>query len=189
MKKYIIVVGVLGVIGLAGAMVARRNADVEKTNQQIAAEVNGNSLETALASEKDFFCTFRERKANNSGVIFVSGNRFRADYQTEDQGEKSTSHMALKDGWFYVWSSTSQPFKMNSSLVEKMKGPQSIQETIKGAVIPESRADVKCLPWEMDEKMIGLPEGLEFVDLSEDMMRIATTPGASESAKQLETKP
>lgn len=187
MKKIIVTcvtillaVGLLTVKLSGGKKAAPVTPPAEETTKQPSAEV---SLDAALASGQDFFCTFKEEKSEDAGTIFVSGNKFRANFESGVQGNKTVTHMAFDGEWYYVWMSTGMPFKMKADLVKSGDKTQSLQEAVKKSINPSSKSEVICMPWKKEEDALALPQGVEFTDLSTIMNnRVSPVPSTSSSA-------
>ncbi len=187
MKKIIIICAVvLLAIGLLTVKFSSGKNDtaVKQPGEETTKEVSGDvSLDAALATGQDFFCTFKEKDSDDAGTIFVSGNKFRANFEGEVQGNKTQTHMAFDGDWYYVWMSSGMPFKMKADLVKDGSGTQTIQEAVKKSINPTKKAEVICMPWEKNEDILALPKGMEFTDLSTIMNnQVSPIPTASSSA-------
>jgi hypothetical protein len=172
-------------VGLVSAAINYRkkpSAAVKPANkEQVQTTVNTLAPDEAIKNNKDFWCSFKNKPQTETGKIFVTEGRFRADYETDSGNSKVETHIAFDGNWYYVWGgSTTTPFKIAADKVLKDGATQSAQQAIQSAISPESKSELLCGEWTGDKTSVSVPTGTEFFDISQ---RFSELQKASNSAE------
>lgn len=177
-KVFLILVIVILVTGFAAAKLYKpEEKPAENTTREQPAV---SALEQAAASGGNYWCSFKNSSDQGSGIIYMSANKFRADYKSKDDIQV---HMAFDGNWYYAWGGGSPPFKIPADQVKRDGAVQTPQQAIVAAVGTQTTGEVNCLPWTVDQSLLSAPTATEFADLSENFraLREATgsgTPGS-----------
>lgn len=148
----------------------------QSENQQTARE-SGSGLATGKVSMKDLLisgksqkCTFTQTASGSqsSGTVYIADGKIRGDFESAASaagGTNMQSHMITDGNTSYVWTSgMSQGFKMSTV----QSAPSGSAQ--KQAVDYNQALDYACAPWNPDQSMFMLPQGITFTDMNA-MMR------------------
>jgi len=128
---------------------------------------------TVSATDKD------DNTIDTSGTIYLSGNKFAEEVQTlSSQNEALNTNMRMiSDGtYMYTWDTSKKMPGMKFKIVEPTEtdNENTTAETQKSDI--DSKIDMKCAPWSVDEAMFTIPTDVQFNDLSEMMKNLPTMP-------------
>lgn len=145
--------------------------EVEKTGYL---EGMGKSIGELLVGNEAFKCSWRIETMESiesadienvdeefmggiaEGTIYVSGEKFRQEIKIKENTRENTISIMSDGDWVYQWSSiTGQGTKMNFNRAEEL-----------GVVDFSKEYGWNCERWADDKSIWELPEGVNFVDLS-----------------------
>jgi hypothetical protein len=139
-------------------------ADTTNLNPAPASASNSiiGTLDDALKSGGDFACSFDSKSINTTGKIFVSSNKFRADWQST-----TDTHMIYDGSWYYVWGGKSISLKLKPD-------KKTFAEAVRSTVDTETTSSLSCMPWVFEKEMFELPAGKNFFDASDPQQNPAS---------------
>ena len=201
----IVVVVILIILGGGAFLLLGKSANspLKSVQNQVA------QMTTQKKSLSDFFsmtgsqkCTFTDKSNNSSGTLYIGDSKMRGDFQSQDNGKTTATHM-INDGKFvYIWTDGQKSgYKMSTDIVKKQAaqvtmGPEnnapSEAQPSSGPVDMHQQADYSCGGWSVDNAMFTLPQGITFTDYSTMMqgaMQKVTVPpqqGLTNQQKQSE---
>jgi hypothetical protein len=120
------------------------------------------TLDNALKSGGNFACSFDSQSINTTGKIFVSSNKFRADWQST-----TDTHMIYDGSWYYVWGGKSISLKLKPD-------KKTFAEAVKSTVDTETTSSLSCMPWVFEKEVFELPAGKNFFDASDPQQNPAS---------------
>ncbi|HWY79373.1 MAG TPA: hypothetical protein VNW29_03380 [Candidatus Sulfotelmatobacter sp.] len=186
-KKMFIIVVVLVLIVLGGgvfSLLSRSSKNPLKyvQNQMTTSKKSLLDLVTMVGILK---CTFSDKTNNSSGVVYVSGGKMRGDFQSQDGGKITQSHMINDGSYIYVWTNgVNDGYKTTLATIKDMlpqsgtSGTNSISQsqTQSGNINFHQQTNYSCNPWSVDTAMFLLPQGVTFTDYSSLIQKIKVTP-------------
>lgn len=186
MKKGIYLIALLTIVSFALTGCGPKNT----TSSSGEESVKGSLLDLVKAG-KNVRCTFSSNDENGlgSGETFVSGTKFRSDFNiTQKEGAAIESHTISDGEWMYIWSSVSeQGTKMK--IADVQNNPQQNTEAPKGSSSADAykkSLDYKCSPWVPDSSKFNVPTNITFVDFTETLKNIQDQANkAKEGAKSM----
>ncbi len=96
-----------------------------------------------------------------SGEVYIAGESLRADMEMGQGGAVYSSHLIKQQNTLYSWSITPYgDYALQSEITNgngESKNDASFEEPV----------EYNCSPWEVDEEMFVLPEGVEFKTMEE----------------------
>ncbi len=149
--------------------------EVENTENQESVESSENTQEEnsifsgtmkeLISRGGNYKCefTFNSDVADSSGVVYLSGNKLRGDFTSDEKvsGTQVKSYM-VNDGEFsYVWSSIMPVgVKIKNNLTEdsSSQATQSFDYN--------QKLDYKCESWNVDNSKFDLPADVKFNELT-----------------------
>jgi len=149
-------------------------------NNLIPSDSNNGEEKSSVAGKlADIFnlgqnvtCTYSSPEG--SGTMYVSGDRFRADFSTPDG--MTGSVIGDKD-YTYIWNSgMEQGYKMKNES-ESLEGDLEGNEASKEFFDPEQNVDYECKPWTVNSSMFQVPTDREFIDFSAQMEELQKNQG------------
>lgn len=154
--------------------------DQQINNQQEEQGLKGKfSFKNLLSQGKNFSCTYKfsdqKNETETTGKSYIFGKKMYQEIETiNSQNDSiSTKGFVLSDGeYIYTWSpekSSGMKIKIEDQNLEDEKVKTDVAGAKEGM---EAEYDMECLPWEVDEKVFSLPEGVNFTDFSEMMKNI-----------------
>ena len=148
-------------------------------------KISGASLMDLIGKGKSMECTWEIPSENNmgmsSGIVYVSGDKFRTDMQMTDatnpQGNMDI-HVVSDGVWMYTWTSMDPS---NGSKMELVKMKELGETLQKGADMDsanksmaelEKKMDYSCGNWSVDNTMFTPPANVTFVDATQSMLEL-----------------
>lgn len=160
---------------------ASNDAESESTNTSENTQTSSeNSMQGTLTSllglGKNLQCTFNysDDTTASSGNVYVSGERFRGDFETTYNDETSISHMISDDQMVYVWTDgQEQGFVMEATDPEEIDIPEvDTLESSTNTVDLDQEYEYDCDSWIPDNKMFEVPGDVEFTSIQEQLENI-----------------
>lgn len=121
-------------------------------------------------------CTFAQDVdgVQNEGVSYVAGERMRGDYVSYFGGQRMESGMFTDGVTMYTWSES--PMGVMGTMYrldthaddDEQDGNWWMREAEEFGF--EEGVDYECEPWRVDESIFRVPDGIEFMDMT-DMMQ------------------
>ena len=142
-----------------------------------------SSLRDLLGMGKNLTCSYSDLEGNGAGVMYMSGEDIRTDFEmTLPEQGRMTSHMITDGEFVYIWSDgqTTGYKQAITDMDGDVDGDES--ETEDGDVVDfDQEVDVDCNNWKVDRSLFELPEGVEFSDFSEMMKDVVVESGSTGS--------
>jgi hypothetical protein len=194
MNKTTVIIGVVIILLiLGGGAFFFLNKSSQNSNPIKAVQNQVAQMTTEHKSIADFFsmtgsqkCTFSDKSNNSSGTLYIGDSKMRGDFQSNDSGTTTSTHMINDGKYVYVWvDGQKDGYKMSTSIVKKEAaqvtiGPDnntpSVAQPSTGPVNMNQQADYSCGSWSVDTSMFTLPQGVTFTDYSSMLQGV--TPGA-----------
>ncbi len=134
---------------------------------QSTAESENETVESQAGTFSGTFADLAKRGGNyictvdhstdvtrTSGTTYIAGDRIRGDFSSQVQGFNVDSHMVMKEGFIYTWSSMAPAgFKIPAGEAE---GDADAQMQAQYADMKQSY-EYDCSPWSVDESKFTLP--------------------------------
>jgi len=174
MKKLIIVllvVGVLGAVGYgAGKSLKSGKLDLGKQTSLLESlsqdkeESFLGSIEDLMTGGKTLKCTYdMPDEADGKGVIYSTKDKMRneMEFTAEDEGKMKT-YTIVNGDWMYIWSNMAPGgTKINISDMKDVEGTVKDSKTAKEM---RKQMNYKCRPWIVDNSKFAPPADIEFKD-------------------------
>ena len=149
----------------------KSNGSTQKTTEE-SGTVSG-TLAQLIGMGKNMQCTFNyaDKTYSNKGTMYVSGKNVRGDFDSVIDGKVSNMHMIHVDQYSYIWGSTMpEGIKMKDSAVPTGAGARAVEGNA-GAQANQyfdanKKVDYKCAPWNANQSLFTVPEGVTFRDFS-----------------------
>lgn len=157
----VIVVGIGAYMFTQGGITMPAGAPADTTQQ--AGGTQSNSLSGLLALGASQKCTFSSETGTSasSGTVYVAGGSMRGDFTSTSNGQTVVSHMIVKGGTSYMWSSEMpQGIKMSFGSSSGGSGSQS-------GVDVNAQANYSCASWAPEQAQFELPAGITFMSMSD----------------------
>lgn len=173
-------IGIVAAIAILGALAYFLTKG--PTNPLQTESNNGAEKSSVAGTLADIFklgqnvtCTYSS--PDGSGTVYLSGERFRADFSTPD----GTTGSVIRDNdYTYVWNSgTPDGFKMKNSS-ESFEGDIEENETAKQMFNPEQNVNYECNPWTVDSSIFQPPTDRQFVNLEAQMEELKQGQGEAD---------
>lgn len=125
-------------------------------------------LSGGVAQECRFAGTDPETKEYSEGTIFIDGESFRLNADTEQGGTKETIHLIQHEMVMYMWSDddeTMPGIKIDMSMFEGMEGTEKPESPLDWLKDPEAGVKYDCKGWSPRADSFEPPEDMEFMDM------------------------
>ncbi|MBI3342428.1 hypothetical protein HY024_04880 [Candidatus Curtissbacteria bacterium] len=185
-KQLGIIIGVIVVIVLgAGAYMAMSKKPSSLQNANTAQEapkasdesMMQASMKSLLGAGKNVTCTIKYTDNKGGGTIFVSGDKFRGDFDTTTNGKEYKTHMINDNSFYYTWMDDSaKGQKFSKDYVSKMNTTTNTQNNPTANL--DSKVDMKCSAWIVDNSKFVPPTNVTFEDLGAMMDKMSGGSGA-----------
>ena len=130
-------------------------------NTTPADSLEKTSLKALMSGTTNQQCTFTDTESGSSGTVYVSGGKFRGDFNSQVNGVVQSSHMISDGQEVYVWmDALTSGFKMSMAAIDKT--PNSGQKTVD----VNKQVDYSCKPGSVDASRFSLPTEIKFEDVS-----------------------
>lgn len=168
-----ITIAVLVILGGIGLYLVNNNRSVDESNQIAATELHeeqesleAQSISQLISNGGTIKCSydFEEDKNITSAVIYIDGDRMRADVSTQIDGVDQEISMIRKDDKNYIWGSAfpDETGLLFESKLNEIGGDENYGDYIDF----ERKLDINCENWKVEEESFNTPENVEFDDLS-----------------------
>lgn len=184
MKKSTIVGVVVGLLILAGAagvylLESRKSAPQDVSIETARSPESSNTLRELMSTINNQSCTFEDDEGN-SGIVYVSDEKMRGDFQTNESG---TGHTVLTDNTMYVWfDGASEGFKSSIDSFESLRLDD--QKGAPDILDMDSDVNYSCTSWDEDPSVFSIPQDIEFVDYSSMINAASVYMNTSETHSQ-----
>ena len=120
-------------------------------------------------------CTFSDKTNNSSGTVYVGNGKMRGDFQSNDNGTTSQTHMINDGKYVYMWTEGQKDgYKMSLDTIKQQAAQESSNtgntpsdnQTPSQAVNMNQKADYSCGGWSVDSSLFTVPSDVNFVDYS-----------------------
>lgn len=184
MGKIWIIVIVIVLVALAYYMFMRNQPGVvpsytAQTSSSDSSESKG-SIQSLLTAGKNVTCTINYPDQAGSGTVYVSGNKFRGDFNLKAREKEMVSHMIKDAETAYMWSDGSDQgtmFKMDAVKPSVAPGTPSQTTDLNKEV------DYKCSPGGADAAKFTPPANVKFTDMSAMMKNVEQSPAKGTQPK------
>ena len=131
---------------------------------------NKSTLKDLLAKGIAQKCTFSDKMegVDSSGIMYISGNKMRGDFDSVVEGKTMASHMIFENNTAYNWSDgqkTGMMFKMDPNEAKDAQNEVKQNQQFD----PNKVIDYKCSAWIVDNSLFVPPSDVKFSDLSSVM--------------------
>jgi uncharacterized protein (DUF1499 family) len=170
-------------------------SESKTTVTQGSEETFSGSVLDLINQNKNITCVWSyidsESQQANTGTIYVSGKKFRQQMSVDIAEEGKMDVNIISDGdSLYMWNSNQPGQGVKMKLDFDQTGETDTDTNVQSSVDLEKKFDYQCSPWVVDNSKFTLPEGIQFMDLSETMNQIKDigqnlpqTPTVPESAE------
>ncbi len=176
LKTFFRITGGLAIIGIGVVIYVLRTPPEKIQTAKRESAVLTTTLEEILTKEKEYACSLDDATRKTTGILYVSGKKVRGDLQTElEYKRKVETHFILNGEWYYLWSTGNTPFKLNVG-----------EQAATGSASPIANYGtnkLRCLSWRNDGKTFEPPEGVTFIDLTEQLRKLDVRATESASPK------
>jgi hypothetical protein len=182
MKKIIpVMIGILVVIGLITLKVAQKPVVSPKEQAQVvtvattSAGIAQSRLEEVFKEGKDVTCSYSGTSSSSpkKGVIFVSGTKYRGDFESQVKDKSGMVHMIGDGVWYYIWvDGATQALKINVSESQDMGATAAAARILSSYTSPEIANQLTCFDWKYDSKTFVPPTEYYFVDMTEKLKNL-----------------
>jgi hypothetical protein len=171
MSKNLISVLILGVV-LVGGYFIIKNGKRPDTAPAVYNEMNNGEEIANNAGKKMAFSEFLKTNTSsykcdvkqamsdfeNSGTVYVDGQKVRGDFSTIAEGKTMTTSLIVRDDTSYMWSNG------ENGLPEiGFKAKVNSENNLEGW--RESIGDYDCELWTVDEAMFAVPTNITFQEV------------------------
>lgn len=180
-NRTLIAILAVGAIAVAGAFAYTRVLNSSKSPASTAQEDFKNSSKESISSllmgGKTAKCDLVYKQMESYGTVYTADKKFRGDFKVRTEGAEPTVSHIVSDGvTAYVWTDgQAEGFKMNAADAIK-----AADYSMPGGQELDSKVDMKCASWVVDNSKFVNPRDVKFTDMSSMMQG---TPGATGSAK------
>ena len=162
----------LSVLFLGGCGIPEALTDQSNSGKQVIAEVSTSpandsvkmTLKDLLAKGKNQKCswTFQDNSQTITGIIYVSGNKFKQEMAVVDPSTKKATVMdTISDGAnMYIWNSETNSKGIKMKITED-KAPAT------GSVDWNKQYQYQCSTWTVSEGELTVPTKVQFSDVSQ----------------------
>lgn len=182
-KTLLIVVVIAGVIILgAGSFFLMNSSKPGSSSQtQTAASSEKTSLKGLLQSNTNQECAFTDPETGSNGTVYIGAGKMRGDFNSEVNGQATTSHMVSDNEIVHVWiDGTASGYKMTMTTIDTATGEQK-------AVDINKPVNYECKPWSPQADKFVLPENVTFQDMSQMMDHGSMVSPATSEAGSVDT--
>lgn len=179
MLKTKIIVGIIAlVIALGGyQLVYKNNSDKSTQNtsgsetKDMTAQSKGKKMAFSqfVKQEKGAYkCEVKQVLSDmeSKGTVYINNGDIRGDYTTIAEGREIDSHVIIKGGFSYNWSSTLPSFGVKIKIQTNETGNTETSTQGTYSWNAEQIGDYDCKEWTVDESMFTLPNGVTFNDFT-----------------------
>jgi hypothetical protein len=175
-KKRMSVIGGVIALGVLALILSWPKPNPPKINELPPGEIiTGGVLSEALRSGDDVTCTSTNKEAQNesgSGSILISKNRFRMEVQNKGaDGNVSVSHIISDGKKAYIWTSLGRGLKIELDQLTATGAATSAESILESYAKISGQNEVNCTHWQLDETVFEVPKGIEFVDITENLLK------------------
>ncbi len=174
-KKKLSIVGGVILSGILALILTWPKPSPPKINTLPPDEIiKGGVLSEALKSGDDVTCTSTIKETQNEGSfgnILISKNRFRMDIQTRSNGNTSVSHIISDGKQAYIWTSLGRGLKIELNQLTATGSATSAESILGSYAKLSGENEVNCAHWQLDETVFEVPKGIEFVDITENLLK------------------
>lgn len=135
-----------------------------------------NNLLSMIQSGESKSCTYSAEQDGNtiSGVVYVSGDSMRSDYQITGENQDAMGSMIKVADTMYIWgSSTPQGIKMqlDANQLAAQNTEDTNQQLIPGQTPFDMTKDMEytCVDWQEESTMFTPPANITFTDMTSMM--------------------
>lgn len=179
-------------VGTAGNTAAQNQGsrqeemvNVPNPSQPMKEKISGSSLMDLVGKGKSMECTWEVPNENNagmsSGIVYVSGDKFRTDMQMTDAANPQGNmdiHVVSDGVWMYTWTSLDPTNGSKMELVkmkelgEKLQQGADMDSANKSMAELEKKMDYTCGNWSADAAMFTPPANVTFIDATQSMLEL-----------------
>ena len=172
-KNILIIIAVIALLGAGWYFYAGKNASMpypggdnssigEKMSGSIADLINaGKSLQCSFSSSADGY--------SSDGTVFVSGSNVRGDFNSEQGGKETQSHMIQNGENIYTWTDEPKQGMVMKISKEDAQKYKDEAESSAGSFNMDDSYEYSCMPWGSDSSKFTPPSDVQFTDLSAQM--------------------
>jgi len=174
-----IVIAILIAVG-GGAFVLsnRNNPEVSKT-AEIETNPQTNSSTEAPRSIKDLLsykgtqqCSFSSE--GNTGLIYMSGGKMRADFTVTLTPGNTNSHMIVDGQSVYIWTENQTTgVKITTDAIEEFDTPNQA-----ATIDPNQDMDFNCSSWTANQSVFTPPTNVSFAEIDSSLKVDGNAPPA-----------
>lgn len=163
-------VGAVVIIAAAGVFLLNSKKQQPATTSETPetsvtnTDTQPRSLRELMSFANNQTCTFTDDQGN-SGVVYVSDNKMRGDFQSSLNGENTESHMLINGNDMYLWfADNPEGFKTSLESVKDLQAEQGDDEP--KTVDIDKQVDYECQNWTVDQSVFQVPTDVKFTDYS-----------------------
>ncbi len=186
-----LIIGILGAVILAGGGVwyyqtniaEKSDATGVKNSTRVEAEEESGGIFGAIKSGSESFgdilkggaaqeCRFSgtdpETKEYGEGTIFIDGESFRMEANTNADGVETEVNIITHEKVMYMWSSDDEEqagIKLDLSMFEDMESEEKPESPIDWLKDPESNVKYECKGWSVRRDSFEPPKDVVFTDM------------------------
>lgn len=193
-----IVIAVVVLLLLVGGVWALHSRLQSSTDGEAATPQNqAQQMTTGKKSLADFLsmnatlkCTFSDKANSSSGTVYVSNGKMRGDFQSQDNGTATQTHMVNDSSYIYYWTDGQKNgYKMSLDVIKKETSNISMAPS-NGSSQPgqpqgvnmNQQANYSCGPWVVNSSLFTVPSDVTFTDYSSMMQGAASQSSTSQQA-------
>ncbi len=170
MMKTIVVIVVAGAIVFGGYSLYKKNKS--ENMSQVANQIESDKLTTEEPAKKkmafsefvkqsgSYQCTVKQSMSDfdSNGIVYVNDGRMRGEFETIAEGMNIKSHIIMRDGFVYTWSSAAPKIGFKMAVKTEAENVNSQNYSWN----PEQIGDYNCSFWSLDESQFTVPKEVTF---------------------------
>jgi hypothetical protein len=154
-----------------------QTTDVASGSGKVA---QGQLLEV-LKAGGDITCSYEQsdKTPPQRGTIYVSGVKYRGDFEVGTGSKIDQTHLIGDGGWYYIWTNgTTQAFKLNITEIDGQEATNSAAKMLSGYSKMGGSTKLSCENWKANPAVFTPPTDYYFVDMSAKLLELkkALTP-------------
>ncbi|RJR27857.1 hypothetical protein C4561_01045 [candidate division WWE3 bacterium] len=187
-KVIVVVLIAIALVGILASVFMKKKPGVTSRatvpTEQTQRGDNGSDEESFVGNIYDLLergetvtCTFysEDQGSKIEGTVYVSGKNSRSDIiATNTDGTVIENHSIIKDEMMYMWSSDREEGmkltmpKNEAELEENLPDETDTTPKVDAKAVME-KLNYKCNPWKVDQRLLDIPNDINFVDLTKQM--------------------